>query len=67
MFKSFERASLEVFYNDGSEKLRKQSYPNLKEGIGEAELIELSEAFADLAEFPVEEVVVVEHNRFVVI
>lgn len=65
MQKSYDKGSLEVFYNDGTDKLLKQSYSNLKAGVTEANLVEISEALALLAKNPIEELIVLERHRFV--
>ena len=60
----FEKASLEVQFNDGSDKLLKQSFANLKADVTEATLGTIHEANSSISAYPTGDIVVVERTRY---
>lgn len=60
----FEKASLEVQFNDGSDKIVKQSFANLKAGVTEETLATIHEAISSISAYPTGDIVVVERTNY---
>lgn len=60
----FERASLELQFNDGSDKLLKQSIANLKAGVSAETLAEIHQVIDSISAYPTGNIVVTERTNY---
>lgn len=60
----FEKASLEIQFNDGSDKVLKQSFANLKAGVNEETLATIHEAISSMSSYPTGDITVVERTNY---